>query len=194
MALGSQSVSVYVAVYNLGFVVETRNYWLSIFSVTTWQEFLDHGAGVAGFPETRWSLVQRIKQGDYLLCYLTKVSRWIAVLEVISEPFIDNTKIWKDRAYPCRVAVKPVVSLTFDTGVPVLELKDKLTVFQNLSRPDRWGGTLFQTSPYQWPEQDGQTVLNAVLETKAHPVSRPINLQKIIDKNKSVKIQGDTKF
>ena len=70
-----------------------RNYWLDLFTGTTWQEFLDAGASVSGFRERRWTTVQRIKPGDYLLCYLTGVSRFIGVLEVTSDPYWDETPV-----------------------------------------------------------------------------------------------------
>jgi hypothetical protein len=63
--------------------MQSRDYWLDLFTGTTWQEFLDAGAGVSGFRERRWKTVQRIKPGDYLLCYLTGVSRFIGVLEPV---------------------------------------------------------------------------------------------------------------
>ena len=93
-----------------------RAYWLSLFNQNTWQEFLDGGARVMGFPETRQSTVRRIKQGDYLLGYLTGVSRWIAVLEVTSEPYDDLTRIWKQALFPCRVNVKVIVSVEPEAG------------------------------------------------------------------------------
>ena len=51
-----------------------------------------------------------MKPGDYLLCYLTGISRWIGVLEVVSEPFKDTTPIWKDEAFPARVRVRSVAT------------------------------------------------------------------------------------
>ncbi len=75
-------------------------YWLDLFSAKTWQEFLDAGGTVSGFREGRWSMVQKLKPGDKLLCYLTGISRFIGILEVASEPFKDNAKIWEDAAFP----------------------------------------------------------------------------------------------
>jgi hypothetical protein len=51
-----------------------QTYWLDLFTVETWKEFLDHGGDVTGFREKRWKTVQKIKHGDYLLCYLTGAS------------------------------------------------------------------------------------------------------------------------
>jgi hypothetical protein len=44
-----------------------QTYWLDLFTVETWKEFLDHGGDVTGFREKRWKTVQKIKHGDYLL-------------------------------------------------------------------------------------------------------------------------------
>ena len=47
-----------------------RNYWLDLFTGATWKEFKAAGAKVSGFRESRWNTVQKIKPGDYFLCYL----------------------------------------------------------------------------------------------------------------------------
>jgi hypothetical protein len=60
------------------------NYWLNLFIETTWQEFLDAGATVSGFRERHWKTVQQIEPGDYFICYLTGVSRFIGAIEVTS--------------------------------------------------------------------------------------------------------------
>jgi predicted RNA-binding protein len=103
--------------------------------MATWREFVNAGAEVSGFRERRWITVQKIKEGDYFLCYLTGISRWIGVLEVISKSYRDSTPIWKDEIFPCRVKVKVVAQLTPETAVPVSELKDRLSIFQNLKSP-----------------------------------------------------------
>ena len=155
-----------------------RNYWLDLFTGTTWQEFLDAGASVSGFRENRWRTVQQIKPGDYLLCYLTGVSRWIGMLEVTSEPFKDDTPIWKDVVFPCRLRVKPVVALTPETAVPVHHLRDQLSIFQNLSSPFAWTGHL-RGSPVRWKLADGEAILNALLIAQQTPVSRPVDMAKL---------------
>jgi hypothetical protein len=52
-----------------------RNYWLDLFTAVTWQEFLEAGGKVSGFRESRWSTLQKVKLGDYFLCYVTGISR-----------------------------------------------------------------------------------------------------------------------
>ena len=85
-----------------------RNYWLDLFTPQTWNEFLKAGSLISGFRESRWNVVQKIEEGDYLLCYLTGISRWVGILEVSSKkPFKDSKPVWNDEVFPCRVNVKP---------------------------------------------------------------------------------------
>jgi hypothetical protein len=161
-----------------GAIMSTRNYWLDLFTGATWQEFLDAGAQISGFRESRWNIVQQIKPGDYLLCYLTGISRWIGVLEVVSEPFQDDTPIWKDEVFPCRVRVKLLVGLTPETAVPIAELRDQLSIFENISSPVAWTGYL-RGSPIKWKTSDGEVIVQAVQEAQRHPVSRPVDQRKL---------------
>lgn len=163
-----------------------RNYWLDLFTGTTWQEFLDAGAEVSGFRDRRWTTVQKIKPGDYLLCYLTGLSRWIGVLEVVSRPFRDRTPIWKDEEFPCRLKVKVVVNLTPETAVPVLQLKDRLTIFRDLRSPNAWIGHI-RGSPTKWKASDGEAVVDALLEAKRSPVVRPVDPAKLARRPKALR-------
>lgn len=158
--------------------MSTRNYWVDLFSGSTWQEFLDAGAHISGFRENRWSIVQQIKSGDYLICYLTGISRWIGVLEVISEPFKDNTPIWKDDIYPSRVQVKPLICLTPETAVPIDELRSELSIFENLSSPNAWTGHV-RSTPSKWKAPDGEAVVRAIQEAQRNPISRPVDRRKL---------------
>lgn len=152
----------------------TRTYWLDLFTGTTWKEFLDAGGEISGFRESRWKTVQSIKPGDYLLCYLTRVSRFIGVLEVVSEPYRDTTPIWKDEAFPCRLKMKIVVGLTPETAVPVESLKDTLSVLKNFDEGYAWTGH-FRGSPSKWTAKDGEAVVQALLAAQSKPVVREID-------------------
>lgn len=109
-----------------------KSYWLDLFTGTSWQEFLTAGGNVSGFSENRWSTLQKINPGDYLLCYLTGLMRFIGVLEVMSKPYKDETPIWSFAVFPCRIDVRVVVKLTPETAVPILDLRDELSIFRNL--------------------------------------------------------------
>jgi hypothetical protein len=141
---------------------------------------------VSGFRESRWSTMQRMRPGDYLLCYLTGVSRWIGILEVASEPFPDTTPIWKHEDFPCRVKVRPIALLIPETAVPVMDLRDQLSCFQDLKNPNAWTGH-FRGSPTRWSASDGEAVVRAVVDAQAHPVARPVDPAKLARRPKAIK-------
>jgi hypothetical protein len=151
----------------------TSTYWLDLFSLETWNEFLDHGGKVSGFGEKRWKSVQQIKPGDILLCYLTKASRWVGLLEVTGAAYWDESRIWASSTFPCRVPVKVLVALKPEHGVPVLEMREELTVFEGLTNPNWWSGP-FRGSPAKWKTADGQAVTRAVHEASMNPLERPL--------------------
>jgi hypothetical protein len=160
-------------------------YWLDLFTGTTWQEFLDAGARVSGFRDRRWKTVQGIKPGDFLLCYLTGLMRFIGLLEVVSQPFRDDSKVWKDEVFPCRVRVKVAISLTPETAVPVQELRDQLSIFADLKSPNAWTGH-FSGSPVRWKLADALAVVEALEAAKASPVVREVDPAKLARRPKAL--------
>lgn len=163
-----------------------RNYWLDLFTGSTWNEFKMAGAKVSGFRESQWNTVQKVKPGDYFLCYLTGVSRFLGILEITGAPFKDKAPIWSDEDFPCRLTVKLVAELTPDTAVPVLELRDRLSFFQDLPNPHAWSGR-FRRSLSKWDAADGEAVVQAILEAKQNPVSRPVDERKLKYRPKALK-------
>ena len=167
-----------------------RSYWIDLFTGTTWQEFLKAGATVSGFRDSRWSAVQRLTMGDYLLCYLTGISRFVAVLEVTSEPFLDHSPIWGQESFPARVNVQIVEVLTPDTAVPIHDLRDELSIFQNLNNPNAWSGHV-RGSPSRWKRADGEAVVHAIEEAKRHPVERSVDPRKLYRRPRGIETERD---
>ena len=155
------------------------NFWLDLFTGVTWDEFRAAGSNVSGFRKSRWKGVQRIKQGDYFICHLTEISRFIGTLEILSRPYEDTSKIWKDEEFPIRFKVKPIIELTPETAIPVHELKGKLSFFQNLKNPLAWTGR-FRGSPSLWKQSDGRAFLDALLEAERNPAVKPFDLRKLL--------------
>lgn len=166
--------------------MSSSRYWLDLFTGTTWQEFIDAGSKITGFRETRWSTVKGIQPGDRLICYLTGLSRFIGMLEVTSKPFKDNTPIWADEDFPCRLEVKPLVMLRPETAVPIHDLRDKLSIFQNLTSPHAWTGSL-RGSPAKWKQSDGDAIQAALLEAEENPIERPVDLKKLARRPRAIK-------
>lgn len=167
-------------------IMAERTYWLDLFTGTTWQEFLDAGAEVSGFRESRWNTLQKVKVGDYLLCYITGISRWIGILEVVSKPFRDDAPVWRDESFPCRVKVKVIFKLTPETAVPIKDMKDQLSVFKVAGGALAWTGH-FRGSPTKWKTSDGEAVVKAVQNAEQSPISRPIDPAKLKYRPKALK-------
>lgn len=144
-----------------------RAYWLCLFNVTTWPEFLAAGGDTIGFPDTQHKTIFRIKPGDRILAYMTKESKWIAAMEVTSEPYFDTkTKIWTQATFPCRVKVKVLLKLDPRQGIPVLDLAPQLKLFDNLKSPTHWG-LLFRTAPRELQSEDGQLIIKTLQTAQA---------------------------
>lgn len=167
-------------------MADERSYWLDLFTDKTWREFLKAGATVSGFSALRWNTVKRIRPNDYLLCYLTGISRWIGVLEVTGDPFQDTSKIWSEWDFPSRLPVQVVAKLTPGTAVPVVEMWDTLSIFKDLKNPNRWSGP-FRASPAKWKKQDGEAVVAAIFEAVANPVERPVDPRKLAHRPKAIR-------
>jgi hypothetical protein len=123
------------------------NYWLDLFTWRTWSEFLKAGGTISGFRMSRWPTVKRMKPGDILICYMTGISRFFAILEVTGKPYIDeDTTIWDEALFPSRVPVKTTLHLPPEHAVPVKELSEYLSYFQDMKTSYSWSGH-FRGSP-----------------------------------------------
>lgn len=142
-------------------------YFLDLFSPETYQAFKRSRQDISGFRYRQRFAAERIKPGDRLLCYMTKVSRWFGVLEVTEGPFQDNTPIFypEDDPFVIRFRVKPIVWLEPDKAVPI----HTPIVWQTLSmtkehdpESPKWTGKI-RTSLVSIPDADGMFVEDPLL-------------------------------
>lgn len=139
---------------------KARTHWIQVFSEDTWREFLEAGGAVTGFREKRWPVIQNIEVGDLLLCYVSRVSCWVGILEVKSQAYLDDNRIWKGELYPCRVDVKVLASLTREQRVPIRRLRNRLTIFESRS----WG-MHFYASPSRFNLKDASVVHKEIMRS-----------------------------
>ncbi|MBC8030172.1 MAG: hypothetical protein H7Z16_08670, partial [Pyrinomonadaceae bacterium] len=104
------------------------NYWLDLFTGTTWNEFRRAGAAVSGFRHRMRKAATKVQPGDIFLCYLTGVMRWVGALEVVGTSR-DERSIWTDEAFPVRFELKPLLLLDPEHGVPMAELEGKVDFY-----------------------------------------------------------------
>ncbi len=65
--------------------IETMAYYLDLFSPETYEVFTKSRRDISGFRVRHQNAARRIAVGDKLICYMTRLSRWVGVLEVTSQ-------------------------------------------------------------------------------------------------------------
>jgi len=166
-----------------------RKYWLDLFTGKTWEEFLKSGAKVSGFRERRKKIAQKIQVGDYLICYLTGISRIIGVLEVKSECFIDETPVWEDAVFPIRFRVRLLHQLTPKTAIPIQNFKETLSIFNKLGSKTSWSG-FFRGSPVEFHQEDGKVIVEEIKKALEHPTEIEFDEKKYWRKPKTFETKG----
>lgn len=150
---------------------------MDLFTGKTWEEFLKNGGNISGFRERRRKTAETIMPGDFLIGYLTGLSRFITVLEVKSKCYFDKTPIWSDELFPCRFKVEILHKLEPKTAIPVLELRDKLGLFKNLKSQKTWSG-FFRGSPIEFDTKDAEIIVEAVANAVSSPIIRAFDEKK----------------
>lgn len=154
------------------------NYWLNLFTGTTWKEFQAAGAKVSGFRQHNWTRAQHIKPGDIFLCYMVGVKRWVGFLEITSERFQDDAKVFGEEVFPVRFKVKPLVMLKAEHGVPMEEMAGKLTFYPPGVTSKQWSGHV-RSSPTKYKPEDGIAIAAAIKQAHADPVAREVDQKQL---------------
>ena len=153
-------------------------YYVNLFSPETYLAFSDSDREISGFREHRRGTAANIKPGDKLICYMTKLSRWVGVLEVSSDCFIDDRPIFMQSNDPfvVRFHVSPKVWLEPEAGVPINDdiCWKHLSFTKHLPQnSNSWTG-MVRSSLTKLAEEDGR-YLEALLTAQGDaPQSYPL--------------------
>jgi hypothetical protein len=106
-------------------------YYIDLFSPETHEAFTKSAQTVSGFRVRQRGVASRIKAGDTLVCYITRLSRWCGLLDVLDGPFTDDTPIFVPDSDPfvVRFTVKARAWLSPDQSLPIHDA----AVWKNLS-------------------------------------------------------------
>lgn len=134
-------------------------YYLDLFSPETYEAFARSDRSVSGFRMRQRNVARRIKSGDKFICYMTRLSRWMGLLEVIDGPFVDETPIFYPDSDPfvVRFHVRPLAWLPVEKAVPIHEDRvwNQLSFTRGQSkRSSSWTGKL-RSSLVQLDQADG---------------------------------------
>lgn len=149
-------------------------YYTDLFSPDTYERFSASEKTVSGFRETQLSTAKNVQVGDKLICYVTKLSRWVGVLEVISLYFEDNKPIFTADSDPyiVRFNVKPLVWLPLDTAIPIYEdiVWQHLSFTKNLEKWNlKWTGKV-RGSLTKLNDPDGRHLERLLVQQVEKPV------------------------
>lgn len=140
--------------------------YLGLFTVDSWQEFRRHGGKVMGFTEGKAKVAARLQPGDRILCYLTKVSAFIGVMEVTEPSYFDRTKIWSDGLFPVRLPVKILTEVPFSLAVPIQKLRGRISFLKVGESGTGWTIHV-RSSPRLWKPADAFAVREALEQAHA---------------------------
>jgi hypothetical protein len=142
-------------------------YYVDLFSPETYEAFTKSGQSISGFRVRQENAAGRIKIGDTLICYMTKLGRWVGILEITSKYFQDVTPLFYpiDDPFVIRFKVKPLVWLSKEKALPIRDSR----IWDNLSftkgydiNSSFWTGKL-RNSLNPLDEKDGKFLEQAIL-------------------------------
>ena len=101
-------------------------YYINLFSPETYEAFGRSDRTVSGFRKRQSKAASRIRSGDVFVCYMTKLSRWMGLLEIVDGPYEDSSSLFypDDGPFVVRFHVRPLVWLPVEKAVPIRD--DKL--------------------------------------------------------------------
>lgn len=145
-------------------------YYLDLFSPETYEAFTRSSQDVSGFRARQTNAASRVQVGDKLVCYMTKLSRWVGLLEVLSKPFDDDTPLFyaDNDPFVVRFQVRPIVWLDKEKAVPIHDPKvwDTLSFTKGQAKGSHtWTGKL-RTSLNRLSQSDGR-FLEELMRTQA---------------------------
>ena len=154
-------------------------YFVQLFSPETYEAFSRSDRTVSGFPLRRWGVAGKVKTGDRLVCYVTKLARWVGVLEVLEGPYLDETPLFFPVGDPfvVRFRVRPIAWLSVEKALPIHEDRvwNALSFTRGQSRSSStWTGKL-RGSLVQLAENDGAFLESAIQAQASGGVTYPVD-------------------
>lgn len=154
-------------------------YYLDIFSPETYETFSASERNLSGFRMRQLKTAQRIQPGDKFLCYMTKLSRWIGVLEITSESFVDNSPLFytEDDPFVVRFQVKPIIWLSKENAIPIREdqIWNTLSFTKGHDKhSSSWTGK-FRSSLTEISERDGKFLEKELLSQEKNRGNYPVD-------------------
>lgn len=145
-------------------------YYIDVFSPETYEAFTKSDKSVSGFRIRQLNATRKVHVGDKLVCYMTKLSRWIGILEVLSDAFRDDTPVFypRDDPFVMRFRVRPIAWLPKEKSLPMRDERvwSRLSFTRDYPIDYLYWSGKFRSSLNKMEDQDG-AFLEQFLVTQA---------------------------
>jgi hypothetical protein len=154
-------------------------YYIDLFSPETYQAFSRSDRSISGFRARHQGLATRIQPRDVLVCYVTKLSRWVGLLSIREGPFEDKAPIFATENDPFIVwfRVETIVWLDLDRAIPIRHdpIWNGLSFTRELQRnSNAWTGKV-RSSLVRLNDADGAFLANCLKKQAEAPELFPID-------------------
>lgn len=153
-------------------------YYITLFSPKTYEAFGQSDRNISGVLEKQRPTAALIRPGDKLICYMTKLSRWIGVFEVKEPYFIDDTPIFVKQSDPycVRFPVKTLVWLAPEYGIPINQdiCWKHLSFTRSLPKKSRAWTAMVRSSLRKLENEDGEYLESQLIQQLQNPHTYPL--------------------
>ena len=144
-------------------------HYIVVTSPENWQKTAERGWTLLGLKSTKPGQAAKFKPGDKVVAYATGIKRFIAVVEVTSEMFVDHSPVWGSAKkpgedYPNRLETRPLAILD-ERGY-----LDAFALARRLEYAKKWGDHIslaFQGNIRAIPKADFDLILDEMHKARA---------------------------
>lgn len=95
-------------------------FYTQLYSPESHEAFARTDRTITGVRANQRAMADRLKSGDYLICYMTAFSRWVGLLRVTGETYFDPSPLlYEDDPFVQRIPVYPEIWLPRDRTIPI---------------------------------------------------------------------------
>ena len=128
---------------------------MSLFTGTSWDQYLSSDNPQVGFNQNQIKQAQKIKPGDKIIAYLTKVGGFVGILEASDFAIVSEEEKWSEGLFPVRVKAKPTIKVPIPRSTnSISSWRVKFSKDGQLKSPHAWSVHV-RSSPRKWKSEDG---------------------------------------
>lgn len=141
------------------------NYWMLVGTPENYEIMSEGGFKICAMKSKRKNYAIKVKPGDKVVFYLTKIQSFAGAAEFVSSYTEDHSALFisekKGEDYPWRFKIKPAVMLPKEKAVPAETVKDKLAYLKKW--PVKYWKLGFQGNVHEIPKEDYETLISGIV-------------------------------